>query len=123
MVRMLLEQGADVDAQGGRHGTCKVDVDAKDGDGRTPLCWAAHNGHEAIVRLLVATSKVDVNVKDADGRTPLSWAAENGRASVVKLLLTVEGVNVNSKDNNGRTVILGGRPDSSASSPQLCFPR
>jgi ankyrin repeat protein len=40
--------------------TCKVDVDLKDKNGRTPLSWAAQNGHEAIVKLLVETGKVDV---------------------------------------------------------------
>jgi ankyrin repeat protein len=38
--------------------TCKVDL--KDNNGRTPLSWAAQNGHEAIVKLLVETGKVDV---------------------------------------------------------------
>ncbi|KAK3903332.1 hypothetical protein C8A05DRAFT_14717, partial [Staphylotrichum tortipilum] len=39
-VKTLLEMGA------------KVDVDAKDNDGRRPLLWAAVNGHEAVVKLL-----------------------------------------------------------------------
>jgi ankyrin repeat protein len=30
-----------------------VDVDSKDNDGRTPLWWAAENGHEAVVMLLL----------------------------------------------------------------------
>lgn len=37
-----------------------MDVDLKDKNGRTPLSWAAQNGHEAIVKLLVETGKVDV---------------------------------------------------------------
>jgi ankyrin repeat protein len=32
--------------------TGKVDVDSKDEYGRTPLSWAAVNGHEAVVELL-----------------------------------------------------------------------
>jgi ankyrin repeat protein len=30
-----------------------VDPDSKDRYGRTPLSWAARNGHEAVVRLLI----------------------------------------------------------------------
>jgi ankyrin repeat protein len=29
-----------------------VDLDSKDNYGRTPLSWAAWNGHEAVVKLL-----------------------------------------------------------------------
>ncbi|KAF2230381.1 purine and uridine phosphorylase [Viridothelium virens] len=42
---------------------------------QTPLFWAASGGHEAVVKLLVASEKVDVdlkdNNKDNNGRTPL----------------------------------------------------
>lgn len=34
--------------------TEKVDIDAKDEDGRTPLSWAEKNGHDVIVQLLQA---------------------------------------------------------------------
>jgi ankyrin repeat protein len=35
-----------------------VDVDSKDEDyGRTPLSWAAANGHETVVQLLELASK------------------------------------------------------------------
>jgi ankyrin repeat protein len=55
--------------------------------GQTPLSWAACNGHEAIVKLLLATGKAEIDSKDKNGRTPLSWAEENGYEAVVKLLL------------------------------------
>jgi ankyrin repeat protein len=66
--------------------TGKVDVDLKHSRGRTPLSWAAQNGHEAVVKLLLETGKVDVDSKDSGGRTPLSWAAQNKREAIVKLL-------------------------------------
>ncbi|KAH0563399.1 hypothetical protein GP486_002033 [Trichoglossum hirsutum] len=73
--------------------------------GQTPLSWAAERGHEAVVKLLLATEKVDVDSKDTEyGRTPLSWAAERGHEAVVKLLLATEKVDVDSKDTEyGRT--------------------
>ncbi|KAI9776598.1 MAG: hypothetical protein M1839_009502 [Geoglossum umbratile] len=80
--------------------------DLQDSYGRTPLSWAAENGHEAAVKLLLATEKIDVDSKNSyNRRTPLSWAAENGQEAVVKLLLATEKVDVDSKDssNGGRT--------------------
>ena len=51
------------------------DVDSLDSYGRAPLSWAAKNGHEAVVKLLLDTGKVDVDSKDTEfGRTPLLWA-------------------------------------------------
>ncbi|KAI9773365.1 MAG: hypothetical protein M1840_007580 [Geoglossum simile] len=79
--------------------------DLWDSYGRTPLLWAAEKGHEAVVKLLLATEKVDVDSKDGTwGRTPLSWAAEKGHEAVVKLLLATEKVDVNFKGSSwGRT--------------------
>ncbi|KAL8407763.1 hypothetical protein RB594_006559 [Gaeumannomyces avenae] len=81
----------------------KIDVDSKDKWGQTPLWWAARNGREAIVKLLLATGKVDVESKSWGGQTPLWWAARNGHEAVVKLLLATGKVDVDSKDQSGRT--------------------
>ncbi|KAH0536092.1 hypothetical protein FGG08_006997, partial [Glutinoglossum americanum] len=70
---------------------------------RTPLSWAAGNGHEAAVKLLLATEKVDLDSKDSFGQTPLSRAAESGHEAVVKLLLATEKVDLDSKDSFGQT--------------------
>jgi ankyrin repeat protein len=64
-----------------------VDLDLKDWSYRTSLSWAAENGHEAVVKLLVDTGKADIDSKDKEyGLTPLSWAAQKGHEAVVRLL-------------------------------------
>lgn len=74
-----------------RPDTEKVDVDSNDSNNRTTLLWAARNGFEAIVKLLLDTEKDDVDSKDSEfRRTPLSLAAEDGHEAVVKLLLDIE---------------------------------
>ena len=73
--------------------------DREDGYGKTPLSWAAENGKEAVVKMLLAKDDVDPDSKDFSGRTPLRWAAENGHEAVVKLLLAKDGVDPDSKDS------------------------
>jgi ankyrin repeat protein len=54
--------------------------------GRTQLCWAAENGHMAMIQVLLGTEQVDVSSTIPEGRTPLSWAVEGGNKAVVQLL-------------------------------------
>jgi len=55
--------------------------------GNTPLLWAARNGHEDVVRILLGRDDVDPNLPSEDGQTPLLQAAYGGREGVVKSLL------------------------------------
>jgi len=75
----------------------------EDNAGRTPLSWAAGQGHEAAVRLLVEREDVDADSKDTNDRTPLLWAAEGGHEAVVRLLVEREDVDADSMDIDGQT--------------------
>jgi cytohesin len=61
-------------------------INARDGDGRTALHWAALYGQKKVVELLLA-EKADVNSLDEDGFTPLHWAATFNQSDAVKVLL------------------------------------
>jgi ankyrin repeat protein len=80
-----------------------VDANTVDEYSWTTLRWAAQNGHEAIVMLLLDSGKVDANSKDQYGYTPLWWAAQNGDEAIVKLLLDSGKINADSKDQHGYT--------------------
>ena len=82
-----------------------VDINARDWFGRTPLSWAAANGHEAVIKLLLETGEADVNSRDNGGRTALWWAALCGHEAVIKLLLETGEADVNSRDNGGLTAL------------------
>ena len=86
------------------------DADAKDVYHRTPLCWAASQGHEAVVSLLLLQSSVNVNsrglfpsfwVSGLHSGTPLGIAADKGKDKIVKLLIQREDVDVNLPDSDG----------------------
>ncbi|KAI8398630.1 hypothetical protein FOFC_19845 [Fusarium oxysporum] len=66
--------------------TGKVNVDTKDGEGRTPLWWATKKGHKAVVQLLLDWGAY-IEAADEWGQTPLARAAETGHKAVVQLLL------------------------------------
>lgn len=83
-----------------------VELDGCDYDGRSPLYWAARNGHDATLKLLLATDKVNVNSKDKHGRTALSWVAENGNEAITRMLLDAGKVDVDSKDKYCQTPLL-----------------
>jgi len=71
--------------------------------GYTPLLWAARNGHDGVVRLLLEQEDVDPDRPNDGNNTPLSWAANNGHEEVVKLLLDRNDVDPNRPDENDRT--------------------
>ena len=92
MGRMLVEAGADVNAQT-RMG------------GITPLFMACKNGSAAMVDLLL---KAGADAKSADslGTTPLMIAAASGSVDVLRILIE-HGADVNAKEKaNGETALM-----------------
>ena len=70
--------------------------------GRTLLSFAAGEGHEDVIKLLLKTA--DPDIKDGkSGQTPLSWAAANGHEAIVQLLLATGQVEVDSREEYGWT--------------------
>ena len=66
------------------------DVNERDGEGLTPLMWAAKYGHEEVVKLLLQQKHTQPDMLDTQhGRTALSWAAGNGNEGVVRLFLSL----------------------------------
>jgi peptidoglycan/xylan/chitin deacetylase (PgdA/CDA1 family) len=61
-------------------------ADLMDSYGRTPLSWAAANGHVDVVKLLLENG-AQPGWKDKNSQTPLSRAVECGSTAVIQLLL------------------------------------
>ena len=124
-VRLLIAQGADVNAAQGDGMTAlhwaafKDDVDMarvliKAGanvkaetriDATTPLFMAARNGDAAMIDLLLYAG-ADAKSADKLGTTPLMMAAASGSADAVKVLLD-HGADVNAKESaHGQTALM-----------------
>ncbi|RPA88706.1 hypothetical protein L873DRAFT_1643371, partial [Choiromyces venosus 120613-1] len=54
--------------------------------GLTLLCWAARNGYEGVVKILLAQEDVRTNMPDNLNETPLSWALSRGHNQIVMML-------------------------------------
>ncbi|KAI1523713.1 Arp Ankyrin repeat [Pyrenophora tritici-repentis] len=89
LTRMLLDNGADVNAQGG--------------DYRNALQAASERGHTEVVKLLLDKG-ADVNAQGGLHGNALQAASERGHAEVVKLLLD-KGADIALSDENGFTPI------------------
>ena len=79
------------------------EINQGDCTGRTPLAWAARNGHVGVAKILLGREDVDPNHPDKQEETPLGRAAINGHEGVVKLLLEREDVDPNHPDKQEET--------------------
>ncbi|KAK6336859.1 hypothetical protein TWF718_009648 [Orbilia javanica] len=60
-------------------------LDARGGDGCTPLWIAALRGHKEVAKILISKG-ADLEARDRNGCTPLWIAAASGHANIVRLL-------------------------------------
>jgi len=109
------------------------DINQVDCAGNTPLVWAAWNGHEGVVEILLGRDGVDPEMANPFRQTPLCFAAENGHEGVVKILLGRGDVNAQKRTlmretplflaagngHDGVVRILLGRDDVDPDTP--CF--
>ena len=80
-----------------------ANINAADRHGRTALLFAASNGNEKIVELLLEKG-ADIQVAPGN-RTLLMIAAGNGNEKMVELFLE-KGADVNAVDHRGWTALL-----------------
>lgn len=90
IIKMLLERGADVNAQN--------NLD------ETPLTEAAHRGHKEIIEILI-NAGANINSNTLYGSTALMNAASRGHKEIVHLLLHA-GANINDQNNSNRTALI-----------------
>ncbi|UCG33156.1 MAG: ankyrin repeat domain-containing protein [Phycisphaerales bacterium] len=77
---------------------------AKDGEGMTPLHYAAYAGHLDTARLLIEKG-ADVSAAKNNGSTPLHGASLHGKVEAVRLLLD-SGADVNLQNEAGYSPLL-----------------
>jgi len=65
--------------------TNAVDVNVRSISGRTPLFWAAAQGHSEVVQLLLDYG-AEQNYTDKDGRSPIHVAQFYHQANVIDIL-------------------------------------
>ena len=92
----------------------KIDVNAPDADGSTPLHWAAQRDDVPMADLLIAAG-AHVKAKTRYNVTPLSLACTNGDAKLVDRLLKA-GADPNETSEEGQTALmtasLTGKPEA-----------
>ncbi|XP_064395476.1 ankyrin repeat and protein kinase domain-containing protein 1-like isoform X3 [Halichondria panicea] len=81
---------------------CGADPNQADKD--VPLHWAINNGHDEIVRVLLA-AKATVNTQTKSGVTPLWEASFNGHQKRMELLIDA-GANVDVPREDGATALI-----------------
>ena len=73
-------------------------------ENKTALSWAAAEGSEESIELLLKQPSIELDVPDKFGQTPLLRAADAGHTKCIRMLLD-KGASVKHVDNEGRTAL------------------
>lgn len=96
-------------------------INLRDGEGYTPIMWAALNGQVNAVSTLV-TLGANLNHQDREGYTALMWATQNKHVTIVRQLLNA-GASVNLRDNHGYTALHWAAQDGQLHMAQMLLQR
>jgi ankyrin repeat protein len=80
-----------------------ANYDLRRADGIAPLHFAAGEGYEGLISLLVER-KANINIKNSSGATPLHEAVRSGRISVIQQVI-ISGADINAQDAKGNSVL------------------
>ena len=74
--------------------------------GRTPLSWAAENGHAIVISYLIEVQDADPDSIALDtGRAPFSYACEKGHLEMVLALLKSRAIDIGRRDKVGKSAL------------------
>lgn len=82
-----------------------ADPNISNWEDQTPLGWAAAEGKEDAMELLLKQSGININHVQTSGQSPVSLAAQKGHTKCVKFLLGA-GAEMNRADKDGNTALL-----------------
>ncbi|KAJ6114520.1 hypothetical protein N7486_000298 [Penicillium sp. IBT 16267x] len=80
-----------------------LDIDTS--DGHMLLHFAAEQGIESILKVLLKSGKIDPNSTDQSGQTPLYLAAASGHSAIVTHLLSIDTVDPNLPSKTRRNAL------------------
>ncbi|GAM26304.1 hypothetical protein SAMD00019534_094790 [Acytostelium subglobosum LB1] len=80
----------------------KVNINAKDAIGQTALMWAAKNGYDDIIRILIKY-RAGLNVQDPLGETAAHKAAYKDNVPCIKALVDTGKIDLTLQNKNGQT--------------------
>ena len=80
-----------------------MDINVRDGSGRTALDYAVIDEYLVVLYTLLSRPDLKVNATNSDGFTALHLAVSHGYEAGVEALLIHKNINVNAADKEGRT--------------------